>query len=141
VPEGVVPPAPPQPTMNVAPRRAPVAVPAAHRAWAAAEGFAVPEATERAEGDAVRLSIAAPEHNSRLWRNPELPPRLNRLMLRAVVEPRVPQVVWYVDGEPFAVTDPDQPVAWPMTPGAHRFQLRLPFRDGVASSPVRIVVE
>jgi len=38
----------------------------------------------------------------------------------------VPQVVWYVDGEPYAVTDPDQPVFWTVKPGAHTFQLRLP---------------
>jgi penicillin-binding protein 1C len=52
----------------------------------------------------------------------------------------VPQVVWYVDGEPFAVTDPDKPVLWPIKPGTHRFQVRLPLRDGF-SRPVRIVVE
>jgi penicillin-binding protein 1C len=64
----------------------------------------------------------------------------NRLALKAQVEPRVPQVVWYVDGEPFAVTDPDLPVFWPMSPGVHRFQLKLPLSEG-ASRPVRIVVE
>jgi penicillin-binding protein 1C len=94
-----------------------------------------------AETAAPRLSILSPEHNSRLWRNPELPPALNRLPLRAAVRPNVPQIVWYVDGEPFAVTPPDQTVYWPMTPGAHRFQIRLPWQDAASSSPVRIVVE
>jgi penicillin-binding protein 1C len=129
-----------------------LAIPAAHRAWAKAEGYPVAEGgttaasgAAAADGAAVadsvpRLSIVAPEHNSRVWRNPETPAALNRLALKAVVEPRVPQVVWYVDGEPFAVADPDKPVYWPITPGAHRFQLRLPYRDG-ASRPVRIVVE
>jgi penicillin-binding protein 1C len=93
-----------------------------------------------AEAEAPRLSILSPEHNSRLWRNPELPSNLNRLPLRAAVRPNVPQVVWYVDGEPFAIAAPDQTVYWPMTPGAHRFQLRLPWQD-VSSSPTRIVVE
>ena len=88
----------------------------------------------------MRLSITAPEHNSRIWRNPEAPPALNRLALKAVVEPHVPQVVWYVDGEPFAITDPDKPVLWPIKPGTHRFQVRLPLRDGF-SRPVRVVVE
>jgi penicillin-binding protein 1C len=86
------------------------------------------------------LSIAAPEHNGRVWRNPELPAPLNRLPLRASVSPAVPQVVWYVDGEPFALADPAQTVYWPLRPGAHRFQLRLPGGEA-ASSPVRIVVE
>lgn len=92
------------------------------------------------ENTAPQLSILSPENNSRLWRNPELPPSLNRLPLRADVRPAVPQIVWYVDGEPFAVTAPGQTVYWPMTPGAHRFQIRLPWQE-TASSPVRIVVE
>lgn len=92
------------------------------------------------ENRAPQLSILSPENNSRLWRNPELPPSLNRLPLRADVRPAVPQIVWYVDGEPFAVTAPNQTVYWPMTPGAHRFQIRLPWQE-TASSPVRIVVE
>ena len=86
------------------------------------------------------VSITAPEHNSRIWRNPEVPPALNRLVLKVVAEPHVPQVVWYVDGESFAVTDPDKAVHWPIQPGTHRFQVRLPLRDGV-SRPVRVVVE
>jgi penicillin-binding protein 1C len=49
-------------------------------------------------------------------------------------------VVWYVDDEPFAITDPDTPVLWPIRPGAHLFQLRLPLQDG-ASATARIVVE
>jgi penicillin-binding protein 1C len=140
-----------------------LAMPAAHRAWAKAEGYPVADddataasnaitasgataasgsaaADDPAASDGPRLSIVAPEHNSRIWRNPETPAALDRLALKAVVEPRVPQVVWYVDGEPFAVADPDKPVYWPISPGAHRFQLRLPYRDG-ASRPVRIVVE
>ncbi len=87
-----------------------------------------------------RLSILSPEPNSRFWRNPELPARLNSLPLRADVRPAVPQIVWYVDGEPFAVAAPGETVHWPMTAGAHRFQIRLPWQDA-ASSHVRIVVE
>jgi penicillin-binding protein 1C len=52
----------------------------------------------------------------------------------------VPQVVWYVDGEPFAVTDLDQPVFWTVKPGAHTFQLRLPLQPS-ASRTIQIVVE
>jgi penicillin-binding protein 1C len=113
-------------------------IPAQHRAWARNEGYPIDDV---APGDVpVRLSITAPEHNSHIWRNPEVPPAFNRLALKAVVEPRVPQVVWYVDGEPFAVTDPDKPVLWPIQPGTHHFQVRLPLRDG-SSRPVRVVVE
>ncbi|WP_367617364.1 transglycosylase domain-containing protein [Plastoroseomonas hellenica] len=89
---------------------------------------------------ASRLSVVTPEHNSRLWRNPEAPARLNRIALRAAVRPQAAQVVWYVDGEPFAVADPNETVYWPMAPGVHRFQVRLP-SDEAVSRPVRIVVE
>jgi penicillin-binding protein 1C len=45
-----------------------------------------------------------------------------------------------VDGEPYAVTDPDQPVFWTIKPGAHTFQLRLPLQPG-ASRAIQVVVE
>jgi penicillin-binding protein 1C len=101
-----------------------------------------PESPEAAPdfAEPVRLSIASPEQNVHLWRNPEAPKSLNRLALRAVAEPHVAQVVWYVDGEPFAVADPDRTVYWPMLPGHHRFQIRQPFGE-IASKPVRIAVE
>ncbi len=90
--------------------------------------------------EAVRLSVTAPEQNSRIWRNPEVPAAVNRLVLRAAAEPRVPQVVWLVDGTPVGTADPAKPFLWPMTPGAHRFQVRLPFAN-TASAAVRVVVE
>jgi penicillin-binding protein 1C len=130
-----------QPAVLAAPapsERLALTIPAAHRAWARQEGYSVAEPA--GAPDRVRLSISSPENNSRIWRNPEMPPALDRLALKAVVEPRVDQVVWYVDGEPFAVADPDQPVFWPVKPGAHRFQVRLPLQ-GDGSRPVRIVVE
>jgi penicillin-binding protein 1C len=57
-----------------------------------------------------------------------------------VVQPHVTQIVWYVDGEPFAVAHPDELVYWLIAVGAHRFQIGLPFEQ-TASKPVRIVVE
>jgi len=110
----------------------------AERVWAKMSGFSVGEAADSAEP--VHLSIASPEQNVHLWRNPEAPPAFNRLALRAVAQPHVGQIVWYVDGEPFAVADPDQTVYWPMLPGHHRFQIRRPFGES-ASKPVRIAVE
>lgn len=77
----------------------------------------------------IHLAISTPTRNSQIWRNPEQPAKFNRLALKADVEPHVPQIVWYVDGQPFAVTDPDRPVFWPIQSGEHRFQIRLPYRD------------
>ena len=93
-----------------------------------------------AAADPVRLSITAPEPTSRIWRNPEVPEAVNRLVLKAESDPPVPQVVWLVDGAPVGTADPAKPFLWPMTPGAHRFQIRLPFA-ATASASVRVVVE
>jgi len=86
-----------------------------------------------------RLSITMPEQNARIWRNPEMPPALDRLALKASA-PGVSQIVWYVDGLPFRTARGDETVYWPLSSGAHRFQIRLPLQDG-ESRPVRIVVE
>jgi penicillin-binding protein 1C len=115
-----------------------VSFPAGQRAWASDQGYSIE--TNAPSPGPVRLAIAAPEDDSHLWRNPETPAALDRLALKAVVEPHVAQVVWYVDGEPFAMTDPDKPVLWPIKPGAHRFQLRLPAQDA-SSAAVNVVVE
>ena len=89
---------------------------------------------------ARRLSIVQPDPDTHVWRNPEAPASLNRLVLRATVEPPAPQIVWLVDGKPVATAAPDAPLFWPMTPGHHSFQVRLPLEAG-ASRPVAIVVE
>ena len=116
-----------------------LAVGSAERAWAKRNGFPLAETPSDA-GQRVRLSIAEPEQDAHLWRNPEVPAALNRLALRAVAEPHVAQIVWYVDNEPFAVADPDETLYWPMVAGIHRFRIGRPF-DAALSKPVRIAVE
>lgn len=88
----------------------------------------------------IRLSVIAPAAGIRVWRNPESPVAANSLLLRAKTNPRVRQIVWYVDGTPFAVTDPEAPVAWPMQTGEHRFQIGLPLRPE-RSAPVSMMVQ
>jgi hypothetical protein len=69
-----------------------------------------------------------------------MPAGLDRLVLRARVSPDVRQIVWVVDGQAFAVSDPAAPLYWPAVQGVHRFQIRLPLQAG-ASRVVRVVVE
>ena len=109
------------------PRRVAVTAPAAGPAQPAADPI-------------IQLSVVTPEAGTRVWLNPESPTAANRLVLRAKTMPHVPQVVWYVDGTPFALTDPDQPVTWPMHAGEHRFQIGLPLRPE-RSRPVRLLVQ
>ncbi len=87
-----------------------------------------------------RLSIVSPASETLFWRNPEIPPDLDRLVLRAQVSPDVRQIVWRVDGEDFATASPSAPLTWPMVAGVHRFQIRLPLEPG-ASSVVTVRVE
>jgi penicillin-binding protein 1C len=111
--------------------------------WLPPDGAPVPDQASRSDvppADApIRLSVVTPEAGSRIWRNPESPDAADRLLLRAKTSPHVPRVVWYVDGEPFALADPDQPVTWPLTTGEHRFQIGLPLRPE-RSRPVLLVV-
>ncbi len=99
-----------------------------------------PQAAAPADPEPVRLSIVTPEAGSRVWRNPEVPPAAAMLALRASARPHVPQVVWYVDNQPFALSDPDVPVAWPLHAGEHHFQIGLPLRPD-RSRAIRVVVE
>ena len=79
---------------------------------------------------APAIRIVSPERDTHIWRNPDAPPGLARIALKAKVDPGVRQVVWMVDGEPFATSDPDQPVLWPLQKGVHHFQLKLPLQPG-----------
>ena len=99
-----------------------------------------PAPSTRPAADAARLAIVQPEPDSHVWRNPETPAALDRLVLRATAAPGVQQIVWLVDGRPVAVAAPDAPLYWPMVPGRHRFQVRLPLQDD-ASRPLAVVVE
>jgi len=116
-----------------------VPMPALYRGWQQENHYPVEERPD-AVPDRVRISITSPEQNSRIWRNPEAPKGLDGIRLKVTTEPPVPQVVWYVDGKPFTVADPDKPVFWPLSPGEHHFEARLPFL-AERSAPVRIVVE
>ena len=88
----------------------------------------------------VHLRIVSPEAGSTLLRDPETPSGLATLALQAVIDPPTAQVVWYVDGKPFEVTDRPYAARWPITPGDHVFQVRLPY-SSLMSSPVRVRVE
>lgn len=95
---------------------------------------------QEARAEDARLIIATPEHNMRVWRNPEQPAALNKLALKLVDGPHDAQIVWVIDGAPFAVAQADETVFWPMTPGAHRIEARRALAPG-GSRPVKVTVE
>jgi penicillin-binding protein 1C len=124
-----------------------VDLPPRYASWAATAGLPRPPEPDGPAGlvrllagDIVRLSIRSPEDGLRVLRDPETPPDQSTLALRALVNPPVPQVVWYVDGAPFQVADYPYTVRWKLAPGEHVFQARL--IDGrTGSSAVHVLVQ
>jgi penicillin-binding protein 1C len=91
-------------------------------------------------GQTPRVTITAPEQGLRLLRDPETPPEAATMALRAVVRPTAPQLVWYVDGRPYETVDYPYTTRWPLAPGEHVFQARLPHSAGF-SPRVLVLVE
>ncbi len=92
------------------------------------------EATDR------RIEVTEPRQGVHLLIDPETPPSLATVALRATVDPPVEQLVWYVDGQPFETVDHPFTARWPLAPGEHTFEACLPF-GGSRSGRVRILVE
>jgi penicillin-binding protein 1C len=88
----------------------------------------------------IRVTITAPENGLRLLRDPETPVENSTLALKANVNPPVPQLLWYVDRQPFQLVDYPYSVRWTARPGEHIFQVRVP-NSTVASAPIRVVVQ
>jgi len=90
-------------------------------------------------GATPRLDLISPEPDLRLVRDPETPPGHATMALKAASDPPVEQVVWYVDGAPFEVTEYPYVARWPLQAGIHTFQARLPFSE-VRSRAVSVTV-
>ncbi len=103
------------------------------------ESLPLVPASVMAPQDGNLLSVISPAPDTRVWLNPEVPPEMNRLALRARVAPGITQIVWQVDGQDYAVADPAAPLYWPLVRGMHRFRVRLPLQRG-ASAAVRVLV-
>jgi penicillin-binding protein 1C len=127
-----------------------VDLPPRYAEWAATAGFERPPETLEARGEAthslrletqrVRLAVTAPENGLRLLRDPETPVENATLALKALADPAVPQLVWYVDGKPFQLVEYPYTARWPAQPGTHVFQARLP-QTTIASVQVRVTVQ
>jgi len=90
--------------------------------------------------DAGTVTVVSPRNHMRVIRNPELPADLASLPLKATVPADAGQVVWYVDGKPLLVGAADAVARWPLQPGFHTFEAKVPYR-GLSSPPVTIEVE
>lgn len=129
--------------------RAEVTLPPRYAAWLAAQSLPATGEAEAGEpapamrmlaGAEPRVEVISPEPGSRLLRDPETPAHLRTVALRAVVDPPAPQLVWYLDGRPLATVESPYELRWPLVPGEHVFQARVPF-TGARSRLVRVTVE
>jgi penicillin-binding protein 1C len=100
---------------------------------------AMAELTAPDQSTAV-VTVISPRNNMRVIRNPELPADLASLPLKATLPAGVSEVVWYVDGKPFRVAKGETAARWPLQPGIHTFEAKVPYR-GLSSHPVTIKVE
>jgi penicillin-binding protein 1C len=125
-----------------------VDLPPHYAEWAAASGLPrLPQPRERmpmpeaeASAQTIRVTITAPENGLRLMRDPETPANNATLALKAQVSAQVPQVVWYVDRQPFQLVDYPYSARWIAQPGEHIIQVRVPNSIAVSSS-IRVVVQ
>lgn len=126
-----------------APTRTFVDLPARYAAWMRAMGLEPPPGARTTgpgllERRTPAIRIVTPRPGTQLIRDPDAPAEASTLRLQATVDPPAPQVVWYVDGVAVAVADAPYVARWPIEPGAHWIEARLPYSD-VRSAPVRIV--
>jgi penicillin-binding protein 1C len=84
--------------------------------------------------DNTRVQITLPKNGHHLLRDVDLPPEQATVALHATVDPPVAQIVWYVDGAPIAVADYPYSARWPLKPGEHRIEARVPYTDARSAS-------
>ena len=122
-----------------------VDLPPRYAAWAAAEGLPRPPSEEPQLAFAsfrpsVRVSLSSPTDGLRVLRDPETPAGQATLSLGAIVDPPGADVVFYVDGRPFETAAYPYRTRWPLQPGEHVFEARVP-QAGTRSARVRVLVQ
>ncbi len=88
---------------------------------------------------AARLRVSAPEAGAVLLADPEMPPGSATIALQAEADPAPPELTWYVDGRPWRIAAHPYTVRWPIEPGAHTFQVRIPGQED-ASPKIHVSV-
>ena len=104
-----------------------VDLPPRYAAWQAAEGMPGPAHPPRSD-TRVTLTLLSPTDGTRVVSDPESAPGRSTIELAVAVDPPVDEVLWVVDGQPFAVVAAPYEVRWPLAPGEHVFEARLPWR-------------
>lgn len=114
-----------------------VDLPARYGPWITRRGLPrAPLAPVRRDAP-VAVAVLSPEDGAHVARDPDVPADRSTLRLAASVDPPGEPVVFWVDGEPFAVAGWPYEVRWPVQPGDHTFEARLAGRPE-RSRPVTV---
>ena len=107
-------------------------------AWGAVHGYNPPPLPST-ESPFVSIAIEEPVNGSVFRFHPDTPQQLQSIALRAYVSPTVPEIIWYVDGEPFQKVAYPYTTRWHLRAGSHALQARFPHAD-VQSGIITITV-
>ena len=107
-------------------------------AWGAVHGYDPPP-SPLTESPYASIAIEEPLDGSVFRFHPDIPQQLQSIALRANVSPVVPEIIWYVDGEPFQKVAYPYTTRWHLRAGSHALQARFPHAD-VQSGIITITV-
>ena len=97
-------------------------------AWGAMHGYGPPPSSST-ESPYASIAIEEPVDGSVFRFHPDTPQQLQSIALRANVTPAVPEIIWYVDGEPFQKVSYPYTTRWHLRTGSHALQARFPHAD------------
>lgn len=116
-----------------------VRLPTRYASWAATQTFETPPAGPSIDvTPRQRPRVLRPAPQTRVMRDPESPAHASTMALVAEADPRTEEVVWYVDGVPFATVQRPFTTRWPLESGDHVFEARA---EGLRSVAVRVLVD
>ena len=113
-------------------------LPSQFAAWGAVHGYD-PLPLPSTESPFVSIAIEEPVNGSVFRFHPDTPQQLQSIALRAYVSPTVPEIIWYVDGEPFQKVAYPYTTRWHLRAGSHALQARFPHAN-IQSGIITITV-
>ena len=113
-------------------------LPPQYIAWGGLHGYGLPP-TPSNESPSASIAIQEPVNGSVFRFHPDAPRELQSIALRASVTPNVPEIVWYVDGEPFQKVGYPYTTRWKLRAGSHALQARFPHAN-IQSGIINITI-
>jgi penicillin-binding protein 1C len=115
-----------------------VVLPPQYAAWRGMHGYGPPQAHSK-ELAPASIAIQEPVDGSVFRFHPDAPRNLQSIALKASVSPVIPEVVWYVDGEPFQKVAYPYTTRWKLQAGSHALQARFPHAN-IQSDIINITI-